>query len=157
MKTLQDLIFDFEQIDRMILESELTSSAVLVAKKYVHTLYRNALRLKLSYQDDAFYKSTRAHNDQVRIDQMIEALKTAMSLLDSRVSSDQYENVRRLSTISTICLPLSIITGFFGMNFAFMGIDPKSSGILRMKGAPWILLGTIALSVTGTLISIGKI
>lgn len=60
--------------------------------------------------------------------------------------------VQLMSIITAVCLPLGVITGAFGMNFGFMGIDPRSRGVLRWKAAPAVLLGLVICSVALSLV-----
>jgi magnesium transporter len=60
-----------------------------------------------------------------------------MTLLSNRTN----EIMKVLSIIATIMLPLSLITGFFGMNFhSFPGIDYEF-GVWFVVGAMAVLAG----------------
>ncbi len=54
------------------------------------------------------------------IDSYRDLLSGATDLYLSTVSNRQNDVMKQLTVIATIFLPLSFITGFFGMNFAFM-------------------------------------
>ena len=151
--TIMGLLAKFKHVDDMILQWEsFTPSAqdVVSMRKTLHDVKKKALQIKLSFQDDAFYHD-KGHTTNLRaVDTLLANIETAEKFLDSSQIDAQSMSIRRLTMVSTFCLPLSIITGFFGMNFAFMGIDPDSSGILRWKHAQlflWTLLIFIILIV----------
>jgi magnesium transporter len=54
------------------------------------------------------------------IDSYRDLLSGATDLYLSTVSNRQNDVMKQLTVIATIFLPLSFITGFFGMNFAFL-------------------------------------
>ena len=61
------------------------------------------------------------------IDSYRDLLSGATDLYLSTVSNRQNEVMKQLAIVGTIFLPLSFITGFFGMNFAWMVRDGISS------------------------------
>ncbi len=69
-----------------------------------------------------YYRDVYDHAVRV-IDQLDSArdfLNSALDVLLSMVANRQNEVSKQLAIIATIFLPLTYITGFFGMNFAFM-------------------------------------
>jgi magnesium transporter len=64
------------------------------------------------------------------------AMDTYMSQLSNRTN----EIMKVLSVIATIMLPLSLITGFFGMNFVVM------PGLKSPTGVYWLIGGMVALA-----------
>ena len=54
------------------------------------------------------------------VDSLRDLLTSAMDVYLSTVSNRLNDVMRRLTVIATLFMPLSFITGFFGMNFAWL-------------------------------------
>jgi magnesium transporter len=83
----------------------------------------------------------------IRISDMIDSyrdlLSGAMDAYLSTVANRQNEVMKHLTLVATIFLPLSFLTGFFGMNFAWMVTHVQNT-----------LLGFLLLAVVGSLASV---
>ena len=101
----------------------------------MHRLKRKIIELELDAIDDPVVRKL-----VKRVKLMTEYLKTLQ--LD-----EQTRNLRTLTFITTLGVPLSIIVGAFGMNFAFMGIDPDTKGVFRWKSAPMILMSLCVTTI----------
>jgi magnesium transporter len=55
-----------------------------------------------------------------RFEDALTRLASALELLNSTVSNRMNEVMERLTVVATIFLPLTVVTGFFGMNFGWM-------------------------------------
>jgi magnesium transporter len=55
-----------------------------------------------------------------RVDDALDRLGAALDLLNSSVANRLNAIVERLTVVATIFLPLTVVTGFFGQNFAWM-------------------------------------
>jgi magnesium transporter len=55
-----------------------------------------------------------------RFEDALTRLAAALELLNSTVSNRMNEVMERLTIVATIFLPLTVVTGFFGMNFEWM-------------------------------------
>jgi magnesium transporter len=55
-----------------------------------------------------------------RVDDALDRLAAALDLLSSTVSNRLNAIMERLTVVATIFLPLTFLTGFFGMNFSWM-------------------------------------
>lgn len=55
-----------------------------------------------------------------RVDVLREALSSALELHLGLVAARQNEVIERLTVVATIFLPLSVVVGFFGMNFGWL-------------------------------------
>jgi magnesium transporter len=75
------------------------------------------------------------------IDSYRDLLAGAMDAYLSTVANRQNEVMKQLTVIATIFLPLSFLTGFFGMNFAFQVNDIQDS-----------LLSFLLLAVAGSVV-----
>ena len=115
--------------------SELTMPRILQLKKNIMTIRRIALyqremlnrlsrgEFPLITRDEMIYYRN-VYDHLVRMTDMAESYRDVVSgLLDAHLSvtSNRLNQVMKVLTIiSTIFLPLSVITGFFGMNFKYL-------------------------------------
>lgn len=63
------------------------------------------------------------------IESLQEASRRAFGSYSSLVSADQNGVINRLAIVSTIFLPLTFLTGFFGMNFAYLTNEIESGAV----------------------------
>ncbi|MET9466378.1 CorA family divalent cation transporter [Streptomyces sp. NPDC006544] len=63
------------------------------------------------------------------IESLQEAARRALTTYSSLVSGDQNGVINRLAIVSTIFLPLTFLTGFFGMNFAYLTDELESGAV----------------------------
>lgn len=76
------------------------------------------------------------------VENALERLAAALDLLNASVSNRMNAVMERLTVVATIFLPLTTITGFFGMNFAWL--------VRRLDTfAAFFLLGVVLLVVSG--------
>jgi magnesium transporter len=54
------------------------------------------------------------------VDDALDRLAAALDLLNSAVSNRMNAVMERLTIVATIFLPLTVVTGFFGMNFEWL-------------------------------------
>ncbi|MGI8864930.1 MAG: magnesium/cobalt transporter CorA [Solirubrobacteraceae bacterium] len=81
------------------------------------------------------------------IDSYRDLLSGATDLYLSTVSNRQNDVMKQLTVIATIFLPLSFITGFFGMNFSFM-----VNQVIHASWTFWVLgLGSMVLTCVALL------
>jgi magnesium transporter len=75
------------------------------------------------------------------VDDALNRLAAALDLLNSSVSNRMNLVMERLTIVATIFLPLTVITGFFGQNFAWM--------IKRLDSfAAFLVLGVVLLAAS---------
>ncbi|MFD5537826.1 CorA family divalent cation transporter [Streptomyces sp. NPDC127079] len=80
------------------------------------------------------------------IESLQDATRRAFASYGSLVAGEQNGVINRLAIVSVIFLPLSFLTGFFGMNFAFL------TNRLETKDEFWLLaVGLQLLAVVGSL------
>jgi magnesium transporter len=70
--------------------------------------------------------------DQVESER--DRLAAVMDIYMNQVNYRQNDIMKKLATVSTVFLPLMFITGFFGMNFAFMVQTVNSSTAFLILG-----------------------
>jgi magnesium transporter len=77
------------------------------------------------------------------IDSYRDLLSGATDLYLSTISNRQNDVMKQLTVIATIFLPLSFITGFFGMNFGFM-----VTSLIRQEWTFWVIgVGSMVATV----------
>jgi magnesium transporter len=77
---------------------------------------------------------------QSQLDRAVERIDAAREALSDALQSQLNETTYRLTLVATIFLPLSFITGFFGMNFAWL------TGHIESQSSFWLLgVGALVL------------
>lgn len=80
------------------------------------------------------------------IESLQNAARRAFASYSSLVSGEQNNVINRLAIVSTVFLPLTFLTGFFGMNFTYLTDELESRGIF------WLL--AVGLQVVFLLIAL---
>ncbi|GGS21210.1 hypothetical protein Snoj_22240 [Streptomyces nojiriensis] len=80
------------------------------------------------------------------IESLQETSRRAFGSYSSLVSGDQNGVINRLAVVSTIFLPLTFLTGFFGMNFAYLTDELESRAVF------WLL--AVGLQVVFLLVAL---
>ncbi|MFJ6482537.1 CorA family divalent cation transporter [Streptomyces sp. NPDC091682] len=80
------------------------------------------------------------------IESLQETARRAFGSYSSLVSGDQNGVINRLAVVSTIFLPLTFLTGFFGMNFAYLTDELESGAVF------WLL--AVGLQVVFLLVAL---
>jgi magnesium transporter len=81
------------------------------------------------------------------IDSYRDVLTSITDVYLSTTSNQLNEVVRRLTIISTIFLPLTVVTGFFGMNFAWLENHISSLAAFLVYGVGGVILSGVLLSL----------
>ncbi|MEU8589162.1 CorA family divalent cation transporter [Streptomyces sp. NPDC048664] len=82
------------------------------------------------------------------IESLQDATRRAFTSYSSLVSGEQNGVINRLAIVSTIFLPLTFITGFFGMNFTFMTDELESRAVFWLLAVGFqVIVLLIALYV----------
>ena len=156
LETLDDRI---DSLEDMILEN---ATAVLLAEIYKFKHQVIELRKFIGAQRDLFQRlithSMDIHGEELTLywrdvhDHLIRQYETVDSLRDlltgamdvylSTVSNRLNNTMKALTVVSSIFLPISFLTGFFGMNFLFL------TGTLEVSTQSFFIgVGTMVLSV----------
>lgn len=111
---------------------------ILENKKFIFKnlyIYKKKL-IKISIEYDEYLLN---NNKNKIIEHKIKNINKNIKLLiefhNLNISIQKHKNINNLSLISTIFLPLSLITGYFGMNFYHMGNPTLKKGILSINHA----------------------
>ena len=83
-----------------------------------------------------------------KINEKIKQLDFYIDYLNYQITDLNYFQDHLLTLIATIFLPLSFITGFFGMNFKSMGVPSLKKGIFNTKSADFkIMIFSILIAI----------
>lgn len=116
---------------------------VLIDKQNVWDLKQSKLYLNYLYQ----YKKEFYNNNNVKYEEKIDIY---ISYLEHIINDlNDFQN-HLLTLVATIFLPLSFITGFFGMNFKSMGAPSLDKGIFTIDNAEFKILLVIFVLIVAT-------
>ena len=78
---------------------------------------------------------------------MLQANLAVISLQQNEISVRQNETSRQLTVIATVFLPLTFITGFFGMNFEWLTGHDQSETTFLIWGVGTLIVSLVALAL----------
>ena len=81
-------------------------------------------------------------------DQLISVLEAHLSLINirqSEIAAEQNQVVRRLTLVSTVFLPLTFITGFYGQNFGWLVSHIDSFAAFALLGIAGLVIPFIGI------------
>ncbi len=81
-----------------------------------------------------------------RVDGVASSIRSAIQDYESQVSTAQGNRINQLTLVSIIFLPISFLTGYFGMNFQYLVNETMSAGA-------WVALGVV-LPIACVLLSV---
>lgn len=166
--TLDQLDGSIEQLEDLAL-TRATPQTLRRITRFKHEV--TVLRRTLSAQRDAFQRlashqmelhpqaTTRqeaalfwadVHADLVRQYELVDSLRDllvgAMDVYLSTTSNRLNATIQRLTVIASLFLPLTFLTGFFGMNFGYL------VQVIRGPGTLALAVGTMAIAVAAELV-----
>jgi magnesium transporter len=169
--TLVDATFPIlDQLDDVVdaLEDEITDKASRESLARIYNLKHTVSELRrfLGAQRDVFQKlithGIHLQQDDMTLyyrdvyDHMVRQYETADALRDlltgamdvylSTVSNRLNETTRALTVIASLFLPLSFLTGFYGMNFAYL-VNVLESPVLAFFVGLATMLGAVAIQL----------
>jgi magnesium transporter len=78
---------------------------------------------------------------------MLQANLAVISLQQNEISVRQNETSKQLTVIATVFLPLTFITGFFGMNFEWLTSHDQSEATFLVWGVGTLVVSLVALAL----------
>jgi len=78
---------------------------------------------------------------------MLQANLAVISLQQNQISVRQNETSKQLTVIATVFLPLTFITGFFGMNFKWLTSHDTSEATFVIWGVGTLVVSLVALAI----------
>ncbi|MGZ6656932.1 MAG: magnesium and cobalt transport protein CorA [Solirubrobacteraceae bacterium] len=78
---------------------------------------------------------------------MLQANLAVISLQQNQISVRQNETSKQLTVIATVFLPLTFITGFFGMNFEWLTSHDQSETTFVIWGVGTLIVSLVALGI----------
>lgn len=142
------LIPEFEKLNSNILNGYWNDYQI---KDAVKDARKKLLYAKLLYNNSRLKNPDKDWSD---LDKKFDILDNDMKNIDTyernNILKNQQKSLDIISWISIILLPLTVITGYYGMNFASMGSPSNNKGPFSFKyGQLWVFfLFTISLSIT---------
>ena len=76
---------------------------------------------------------------------ILQANMAVISNQQNEISVRQNETMKQLTLVATIFLPLTFITGFFGMNFGWLTGDINSFWMFAVYGVGSLVLSAVAI------------
>ena len=111
---------------------------------------RDVIESLPGFTDDMAHDYLRdVHDHLARTTQQVESVRelvaNALDLYLSTVSNRLNEVMKRLTVVATIFLPLTFVTGFFGMNFGWMVDHIKSPAVFWLLGVGTSLVSGLSM------------
>jgi magnesium transporter len=137
-------LFEEEIIDTKNIEQEdfyLVRKNMLKLKNNVTPVYEQLEKILLKNQDlfhssnKLYYEDLKDHLQRLdsRINQAREVMRNLLDLHMNNQSNKMNKIMATLTLFSAIFIPLSFLTGFFGMNFVHFGILQYSQAVLILS------------------------
>lgn len=115
----------------------------------LHKIKKKLIDISIQYEEFLF-----KNNNNKNIDNKIKYLNKNINLLNEyyslNINIKKHKNLNNISLINTIFLPLTLITGYFGMNFSKMGNPTLKKGILSINNAHEFILILFLISIIST-------
>lgn len=139
LSKLDTYIINREEYDHKHIQRELfrINKLLLVVKLTLS-------QLKIRYENNDNVQRKINHFES-RTKFFTENAETIKTFTNARNVRKQEKNIDLLTIINMIFLPLGVITGYFGMNFASMGNPDVQKGILSVKSGQGLVWGLFVL------------
>ena len=130
---------------------------ILKDKKFVFEnlyIYKKKL-IKISIKYDEYLLNSNNNKNKIieyKIKNINKNIKLLIEFHNLNINIQKHKNINNISLVSTIFLPLSLITGYFGMNFYHMGNPTLKKGILSISHANKFVFILFLISIMSTLL-----
>nr|WP_307775571.1 magnesium/cobalt transporter CorA [uncultured Cetobacterium sp.] len=152
LEALEDIVTknpekkDFEEILRFKKETLTLKKVVFPLKELVYKLNGSDMKESLSEDLYIYLKDLQDHITIIseNVDYIVYRGNELLQLYHSTVSTNMNKIMKVLTIISTIFIPLTFLTGFYGMNFIYIpGLSLKTGYLIFCYVAIFIVLLTI--------------
>jgi Mg2+ and Co2+ transporter CorA len=139
--SLRDLFNDlerqFDDLNESILTGKMSNKQTA---KAISAIRSKMLYASLLYSQRKIKDPTGDWTDNDRIFGLLQDnLRYITAYEETNILRQQKSNINLLTWVNTIFMPLTLIVGFYGMNFASMGSPSRTSGPFAMKhGQLWV-------------------
>ena len=139
--SIQDLFDDlekqFDNLNESILKGEMSN---MQTTKTISAIRSKMLYASLLYSQRKIKDPTGDWTDDDRMFGLFQDnLKYITAYEETNILRQQKSNINLLTWVNTIFMPLTLIVGFYGMNFASMGSPSRTTGPFAMKhGQLWV-------------------
>ena len=143
-----DLEKQFDDLNESILKGKMSNEQTA---KAISAIRSKMLYTSLLYSQHKIKDLTGDWTDDDRIFELLQDnLKYITAYEDTSILRQQKSNINLLTWVNTIFMPLTLIVGFYGMNFASMGSPSRTTGPFATKhGQLWVFfLFGIAILLT---------
>lgn len=117
----------------------------------LYKIKKKLIKISINYEEFIF-----KNNNNRNIENKIKNLTKNIDLLDKyynlNMNIKTHKHLNNISLINTIFLPLTLITGYFGMNFSKMGNPTLKKGILSINNAHEFIFILFIISTILTLL-----
>lgn len=137
--SIQDLFNDlerqFDDLNESILTGKMSNEQTAISAIRSKMLYASLLYSQHKIKDPT--------GDWTGEDRKFELLQDNLKYITAYEKTNflqqQKSNINLLTWVNTIFMPLTVIVGFYGMNFASMGSHSRTTGTFAMKhGELWV-------------------
>tara|TARA_Y100000389_G_scaffold194024_1_gene223503 strand:- start:2982 stop:3566 length:585 start_codon:yes stop_codon:yes gene_type:complete len=116
--------------------------------KIIHEIFllkKDLSKLKIKLIDiivkDNLNENIEIKKNEKKVDNMLTLLESIESYVNTYLQHKQHTSLNILTILQFVFFPLTIITGYYGMNFMSMGSPSLKRGIFSIKnGEKWVFL-----------------
>ncbi len=132
-----DLEKQFNNLNESILKGKMSNTQTT---KTISNVRSKMLYASLLYSQRKIKDPTGDWTDDDRMFGLLQDnLKYITAYEETNILRQQKSNINLLTWVNTIFMPLTLIVGFYGMNFASMGSPSRTTGPFAMKhGQLWV-------------------
>jgi Mg2+ and Co2+ transporter CorA len=148
----EDILIEVNKLENKIKNLDYN---ILKDNKFVFKnlyIYKKKL-IKISIEYDEYLLN---NNKNKIIEHKIKNINKNIKLLiefhNLNINIQKHKKINNISFINTICLPLALITGYFGMNFYHMGNPSLKRGILSINNSNKFVFILFFISILSTLL-----
>jgi len=134
-KDIENKLFNLEKdiikLDKyLLITGEPHKDQIIIVN--LHELKKRVIRLHFIIDLYEYNNKVKIKKDRERLDKISHKIKLLDNYNSMIIEYKQKNSLNIIALMSLIFLPLTLITGYFGMNFEGMGAPSKSKGIFTI-------------------------